>query len=63
MALQRFIDGKRVLHTRKLSDDRIEVTFPPATPGGPRVREVMAFDVYQKKASREEAAAAAPAAG
>lgn len=53
---QRVLKGKRVLHTRKMSEDRIEVTFPPATPGGPRVREVIPFDTYQKTVSFETAA-------
>lgn len=55
MATQRVLNGRRVLHTRKLSTDRIEVTYPPATSGGPRVREVIPFDTYQKNVRHEPA--------
>lgn len=62
MAHQRYIDGKRVVHTRKLSEGRIEVTFPPATPGGPRIRETFSFDTYQKKVTYDGPGNPGPAA-
>lgn len=52
----RLYNGKRVLHTRKLSPTMIELTFPPAVAGGPRVKEVVSFDTYQKDKSVVETA-------